>query len=203
MAFLAGGTLGSKNPFHPNDNVNYGQSSNDTFPTAMHISTALQIEKRMLPSLDFLVAELRKAVERLQDIIKIGRTHLQDATPLTLGQEFSGFLSMVENRTQRINGALATVYELGQGGTAVGTGISSYNFFAGMFAVSKQQQQPPESKQLKGLISKLDLMPDATWDCLPVEVSSALSTTAADLLKVANDIRLVGFLLTRVQNNAY
>ena len=122
---LLGGGLGTKKPIHPNDHVNMGQSSNDSFPTAMHIAAAIDTNKRLLPALERLHKALDAKANEFRDIIKIGRTHLQDATPLTLGQEFSGYAKQIEYGIQRIQQALPAVYRLAQGGTAVGTGLNS------------------------------------------------------------------------------
>ena len=122
---MMGGKLGSKKPIHPNDHVNKSQSTNDVFPTAMHIAIALKAKKKLLPSLKLLEKELKKKVKEFSKIVKIGRTHLQDATPLTLGQEFSGYHSQLKKCIERIEGALKEIYCLAQGGTAVGTGLNT------------------------------------------------------------------------------
>lgn len=162
-----------------------GQSSNDTFPTAMHIATAIEISERLLPALRDLNYVLVDCVEKFNNIVKIGRTHLQDATPLTLGQEFSGFQSMINNGIRRVEAALPTVFELAQGGTAVGTGVNTYEGFAEQFA--------SEVAQITGLPFKTALNKFESLGGVGsmVELSASLSTTAADLLKIANDIRLL------------
>src|ERR671915_1975206 len=126
---IAGGVLGSKQPIHPNDHVNRGQSSNDTFPTAMHIAAAEQVHRQLLPALEHLLEALESKAEAFGDIIKIGRTHLQDATPLTLGQEFSGYAHQVANGIARVKQTLPRLHELAQGGTAVGTGLNTFEGF--------------------------------------------------------------------------
>src|SRR5262245_59358641 len=131
---LLGGKLGAKHPIHPNDHVNKSQSSNDCFPTAMHIAAALEISGRLQPALRHLHAALDKKARAFADIIKIGRTHLQDATPLTLGQEFSGYAAQVHSGLERMKQSLATLYPLAQGGTAVGTGLNANPRFARAFA---------------------------------------------------------------------
>ena len=122
---ILGGKKGSKKPVHPNDHVNKSQSTNDVFPTAMHIAIALETKNKLLPSLNLLNKELKKKISIFKSIVKVGRTHLQDATPLSLGQEFSGYQSQIEDCIKRINEALKEIYSLAQGGTAVGTGINS------------------------------------------------------------------------------
>ena len=122
---LLGGKIGSKNPVHPNDHVNKSQSTNDVFPTAMHIAIAIETKNKLIPSLDLLNKELKKKVNKFKNIIKVGRTHLQDATPLTLGQEFSGYQSQLEDCINRIKKSINEIYFLAQGGTAVGTGINT------------------------------------------------------------------------------
>jgi len=126
---LAGGVIGSKDPVHPNDHVNMGQSSNDTFPTAMHIAAVERIRDALIPSLTTLSESFRKKTIEFKDIIKIGRTHLMDATPLTLGQEFSGYTTQLEYALDRINGCMPRMYQIALGGTAVGTGLNSHRDF--------------------------------------------------------------------------
>ncbi|MFW0777379.1 MAG: class II fumarate hydratase [Rickettsiales bacterium] len=183
---ISGGEMGSKKPVHPNDHVNMGQSSNDSFPTAMHIAAACEIHNTLIPALSHLHKALDKKAHDFNDIIKIGRTHLMDATPLTLGQEFSGYAKQIENGIRRIRQTLPALYELAQGGTAVGTGLNSKKGFAENFA-----------KEVAG-ITKLPFVtaPNkfealATHDAM-VECSGALNTIAASLMKIANDIRLLG-----------
>ncbi|MGF1605660.1 MAG: class II fumarate hydratase [Rhodothalassiaceae bacterium] len=181
-----GGTLGSKDPVHPNDHVNRAQSSNDTFPTAMHIAAAEQIHHRLLPALEHLLAALEEKAEAFQDIVKIGRTHLQDATPLTLGQEFSGYAAQVRNGLRRVKDTLPALYQLAQGGTAVGTGINAKTGFAETVAA--------EVAEITGLPfvtaeNKFEAL--ASHDAM-VEASGALNTVAVSLMKLANDVRLLG-----------
>ena len=126
---ILGGKKGSKKPVHPNDHVNKSQSTNDVFPTAMHIAIAIETKTKLLPSLELLNKELKKKVSKFKNIVKVGRTHLQDATPLSLGQEFSGYQSQLEDCISRIKNALSEIYSLAQGGTAVGTGINSKKGF--------------------------------------------------------------------------
>ena len=126
---ILGGELGSK-LVHPNDHVNRSQSSNDSFPTVMHVATVLEVKERLIPHMKELIGSLKKKQEEFKDIIKIGRTHTQDATPLTLGQEFGGYVAQLENGLKRIEMALEDVHEIAQGGTAVGTGLNTYIGFA-------------------------------------------------------------------------
>ncbi len=183
---ILGGEIGSKKPVHPNDHVNRSQSSNDTFPTAMHISAAEEIHHRLLPALQTLRNALNDKAESFADIIKIGRTHLQDATPLTLGQEFSGYVTMVENAISRAQGALPRLYALAQGGTAVGTGINAKLGFADKFAneVSNYTKLPFVSAP-----NKFEAL--GTHDAM-VEAHGTLNVIAVSLFKIANDIRLLG-----------
>ncbi|KHD89357.1 MAG: fumarate hydratase [Bdellovibrio sp. ArHS] len=171
---------------HPNDDVNKGQSSNDTFPTAMHIAVAEQIHHRLLP----MMAKLHKALEQKQnefkDIVKIGRTHLMDATPLTLGQEFSGYSTQMKHSLQRVKNTLPHLHELALGGTAVGTGLNTHPQFAEQAAqaIAAETQIPFVSAE-----NKFEAL--AAHDAL-VEVSGALNSVAVSLMKIANDIRLLG-----------
>ena len=183
---ILGGEMGSKDPVHPNDHVNRSQSSNDTFPTAMHIAAAEEITHRLVPALEHLHAALAKHAADFEDIIKIGRTHLQDATPLTLGQEFSGYAAQVKNGIRRVKDTLPALYQLAQGGTAVGTGINSKPGFAEKFA--------EEAAAITGLPfvtaeNKFEAL--AAHDAM-VEASGALNVLAASLMKIAGDIRLLG-----------
>ncbi len=181
-----GGELGTKSPVHPNDHCNLSQSSNDTFPTAMHIATAEQLHHALIPSLQHLAAALAGKSRQWGDLIKIGRTHLQDATPLTLGQEFSGYAAQVDFAVARIQSGLARLYPLAQGGTAVGTGVNSKHGFAGLFAeeVASFTELPFTSAP-----NKFEAL--ATHDAM-VEISGVLNTIAVGLNKIANDIRLLG-----------
>ena len=183
---MAGGVLGSKSPVHPNDHVNNGQSSNDTFPTAMHIAAAEEIEHRLLKSVRELKRKLSRKQKEFNDIVKIGRTHLMDATPLTLGQEFSGYVHMLEADLRRIEFAQKDLFELALGGTAVGTGLNSHPEFAQLVAkeIAHRTQLPFVSAENK--FAQL-----AAHDAI-VAASGALNTLAASLMKIANDMRWLG-----------
>lgn len=183
---LLGGELGSKKPVHPNDHVNMGQSSNDSFPTAMHIAAASEIHNHLIPSLKHLLKALKDKQEAFKDIIKIGRTHTQDATPLTLGQEFSGYVKQVENGIRRAESTLPALYELAQGGTAVGTGLNAKEGFAEAFAaeVAAYTKLPFVTAP-----NKFEAL--AANDAL-VEASGALNVIAVSFMKIANDIRFLG-----------
>ena len=183
---ILGGTMGTKDPVHPNDHCNMGQSSNDTFPTAMHISTAMTARDVLLPGLRQLHDGLKSKVEAFDGIIKIGRTHTQDATPLTLSQEFSGYAHQVAMGIARVEGALGRIYELAQGGTAVGTGLTTRQGWDTTVAA--------HMADITGLPfvtapNKFEAL--AAHDAM-VEMSGALKTVAASLFKIANDIRLLG-----------
>ncbi|WP_456442295.1 class II fumarate hydratase [Caldithrix abyssi] len=183
---LAGGQIGSKSPVHPNDHVNMSQSTNDTIPTSMHIAAALSLKKHLLPELSALQKELeRKAVE-FAAIVKIGRTHLQDATPLTLGQEFSGFATQIEMAREAIKNTTVHLYELAIGGTAVGTGLNTKQGYDRLMV--------KELSKITGLpfkVSRNKFAALAAHDAI-VELSGALKTLAAALMKIANDIRWLG-----------
>ena len=183
---MLGGTMGSKEPVHPNDHCNRSQSSNDTFPTAMHIAAGEEIVHMLVPSLQHLHNALNDKAQNFKDIIKIGRTHTQDATPLTLGQEFSGYVAMVANGIARVEGVLPKLYELAQGGTAVGTGINAKIGFAEKFAdeVAAYTKLPFVTAP-----NKFEAL--ATHDAM-VEAHGALNEVAVSLFKIANDIRLLG-----------
>jgi fumarate hydratase class II len=183
---LLGAPLGGKSPVHPNDHVNRSQSSNDTFPTAMHIAAVEEVHRRLLPALEHLYACLQAKTLAFKDIVKIGRTHLQDATPLTLGQEFSGYLHQVGSGIARIKQTLPRLYQLAQGGTAVGTGLNTTRGFAERFAeeVAAVTGLPFVSAE-----NKFEAL--AAHDAL-VELSGALNVVAVSLHKIANDIRLLG-----------
>lgn len=183
---ILGGELGSKSPVHPNDHVNYGQSSNDTFPTAMHIAAAQQVHELLIPNLKKLHKALSDKMQEFQSIIKVGRTHLQDATPLTLGQEFSGYAVQIQKGIERVKLTLSNVYELAQGGTAVGTGLNTKKGFAEDFA-----QEVAKITGLPFISASNKFEALATNDAL-VELSGALNTIAVSLMKIANDIRLLG-----------
>ncbi len=183
---LMGGTIGSKDPVHPNDHCNMGQSSNDTFPTAMHIATAMTARDVLLPGLEKLHGALQKKVEEFDGIIKIGRTHTQDATPLTLSQEFSGYTHQVAMSIARVRDALGRIYELAQGGTAVGTGLNTKKGWAETVA-----RNMAEITGLPFVTAPNKFEALAAHDAM-VEISGALKTVAASLFKIANDIRLLG-----------
>ena len=183
---ILGGKIGSKKPVHPNDHCNQSQSSNDTFPTAMHISCVETIENLLLPSLKYLERELKIKSNKWLDIIKIGRTHLQDATPLSLGQEFSSYKTQVEFSIQRVEKSLPKLKFLAQGGTAVGTGINTKLKFAEIFASNVSKYTKINFKTAKNKFESI-----AAHDCL-IEMSGTLNTIAASLNKIANDIRLMG-----------
>lgn len=183
---MLGGELGSKKPVHPNDHVNMSQSSNDTFPTAMHVSAVLQITHKLLPAMQELHAALDKKRAEFDDIIKIGRTHLQDATPLTLGQEFSGYVAQVENGIARVKGVIPRLSLLAQGGTAVGTGLNTKAGFDVKVAAEISKITGVEFKTAPNKFEAL-----AAHDAI-VEASGALNTVAVSFMKIANDIRYLG-----------
>lgn len=183
---ILGGKMGSKDPVHPNDHVNKSQSSNDTFPTAMHIAAAEEIHHRLLPALQTLRNALNDKATEFKDIIKIGRTHLQDATPLTLGQEFSGYVHMVANGIERAEAVLPRLFALAQGGTAVGTGINSPVGFAEKFA---DEVAAYTKLGFKTAPNKFEAL--AAHDAM-VEAHGALNEVAVSLFKIANDLRLLG-----------
>jgi fumarate hydratase class II len=183
---MLGGVMGSKKPVHPNDHVNMSQSSNDTYPTAMHVACAEEIVHRLLPALEHLGNALNDKAQAWKDIIKIGRTHTQDATPLTLGQEFSGYTQQVRNGIERLKLTLPGLMQLAQGGTAVGTGLNAPVGFAEMVA--------DKIGQITGLPftsapNKFEAL--AAHDAM-VFSHGAINTLAASLFKIANDIRLLG-----------
>ncbi|MBN66786.1 MAG: fumarate hydratase, class II [Rickettsiales bacterium] len=183
---MLGGKLGSKDPVHPNDHVNMGASSNDTFPTAMHIAVVEEIQRSLLPSLKKLHDALEEKQDAFKDIIKIGRTHLQDATPLTLGQEFSGYVTQMQYGITRIESCLPRLYMLAQGGTAVGTGLNAKKGFDEQFAA--------EVADITGLPfitapNKFEAL--AAHDAM-IEISGAMNVLSASLMKIANDIRFLG-----------
>ncbi len=182
---LEGTPLGSKRPVHPNDHVNLSQSSNDTFPAAMYIAAAMGVKQRLMPAVQALQDSIAAKAEEWKDIIKIGRTHMQDATPLTLGQEWSGYAVMLADDLQRIQGALPSVYELALGGTAVGTGINAWPGFdeAAAAEVAKITGLPFVSAPNKFAVQ-------GAHDAL-VQLSGTLRTLAVSLSKIANDIRLL------------
>ncbi|MGB0439087.1 MAG: class II fumarate hydratase [Paracoccaceae bacterium] len=183
---MMGGVIGSKDPVHPNDHCNMGQSSNDTFPTAMHIASAMTAHDVLLPGLEKLHAALQAKVEEFDGIIKIGRTHTQDATPLTLSQEFSGYTHQVAMGIARVRAALGRIYELAQGGTAVGTGLNTKPGWGETVAANMA-----EITGLPFVTAPNKFEALAAHDAM-VEISGALKTVAASLFKIANDIRLLG-----------
>ena len=183
---LLGGTIGSKDPIHPNDHCNMGQSSNDTFPTAMHIATASTAHNTLIPNLRKLVDAIDVKIVEFEGIIKIGRTHTQDATPLTLSQEFSGYRHQVQKGIDRIEKSLEDIYELAQGGTAVGTGLNTSVGWDTTVAkyIAEETKLPFVSAP-----NKFEAL--ASHDAM-VEMSGSLKTLAASLFKIANDIRFLG-----------
>ena len=184
---LAGGVMGSKKPVHPNDDVNKGQSSNDAFPTAMHIAAVEEIHRRLIPMIKKLRDALRKKETEFTDIIKIGRTHLMDATPLTLGQEISGYVQQLNNGLERLEeAALPHLYELALGGTAVGTGLNTHPQFA---VRSAEKIAQITGKPFKSARNKFEAL--SCHDTM-VNLSGVLNTLAASLMKIANDIRWLG-----------
>ncbi|HEX6410546.1 MAG TPA: class II fumarate hydratase, partial [Sphingomicrobium sp.] len=180
------GTRGGKEPVHPNDHVNRSQSSNDSFPTALHVSAARAINARLLPALKGMHDRLAEQAKRWEGIVKIGRTHLQDATPLTLGQEFAGYAQQLADNIERVEGVMPRIYRLAQGGTAVGTGLNAPRGFADAFAkeIANLTRLPFTSAPNK--FAEL-----AAHDTM-VELSGILNTIAVSLTKIANDIRLLG-----------
>ena len=183
---ILGGKLGSKKPVHPNDHVNKSQSTNDVFPSAMHIAIALETRDKLIPSLISLNKELKIKVNKFKNIIKVGRTHLQDATPLTLGQEFSGYQSQLEDTILRIRSALKEIYYLAQGGTAVGTGVNSKKNFDKKICNEISKLTRIRFKPAKNKFAAL-----ASHDAV-VNFSGTLNTAAVCLMKIANDIRYLG-----------
>ncbi|MBL1213007.1 MAG: class II fumarate hydratase [Ignavibacteriae bacterium] len=183
---IAGGELGSKKPIHPNDDVNKAQSSNDTFPTAMHISAVEEIHRRLIPMVTKLRDALKVKQDEFKDIIKIGRTHLMDAVPLTLGQEFSAYVQQLTYGLERINGCLPRLYELALGGTAVGTGLNTHPDFAVKSAAAIAEIT---GKPFVTAPNKFEAL--AAHDAI-VEASGVMKTLAASLMKISNDIRLLG-----------
>ncbi len=183
---MLGGVMGSKAPVHPNDHVNMSQSSNDTYPTAMHIACAEEIDHRLLPALQYLRNALNDKAHAWASIIKIGRTHTQDATPLTLGQEFSGYTQQVENGIARIEQTLPALMQLAQGGTAVGTGLNAPKGFAEMVA---ERIAAITKLRFTSAPNKFEAL--AAHDAM-VFTHGAINTVAASLFKIANDIRFLG-----------
>ena len=180
---ISGGKMGSKTPVHPNDHVNMSQSSNDTFPTAMHIATGLAVNEQLLPAFDLLLGALKDKQQEFSDIVKIGRTHLQDAVPITFGQEFSAYVAQLEFAKQQVESAMTAVYDLALGGTAVGTGLNTHPEFSktACAQIAKETGLP-----FKSADNKFAYL--AAHDAL-VNLSSALRLLATALMKVANDVR--------------
>jgi len=183
---LLGGKIGDKSYVHPNDHVNMGQSSNDTIPTAMHISSLVAIQKDLIPSLKILEKALSKKARQFDRIVKIGRTHLMDATPIRLGQEFSGYASMISHGISRLENVKANLSELAIGGTAVGTGINTHKRFGSRIAAKISKLTGVRFKEAPNHFEA-----QAAKDAI-VEASGALKTVAVSLMKIANDIRLLG-----------
>ena len=183
---ILGGVIGSKDPVHPNDHCNMGQSSNDTFPTAMHVATAMSIRDVLMPGLTKLAEGLEQKSEEFKDIIKIGRTHTQDATPLTLGQEFSGYAHQIRQGITRVEAALPGIYELAQGGTAVGTGLNTQKGWSETVAANMA-----EITGLPFVTAPNKFEALAAHDAM-VFMSGALATVAGSAYKIANDIRFLG-----------
>jgi fumarate hydratase, class II len=182
---IAGGEMGSKRPVHPNDHVNMSQSSNDTFPTAMHIAAAEQMN-RLIPEVERLRAAIEAKAREYADVVKIGRTHLQDATPLTVGQEFGGWASLLERDVERLRAALPGLYELAIGGTAVGTGLNSHPEFAERAAAKIAELTGLPFRSHPNKFAALSAHDELVF------ASGALKTLAASLMKIANDIRWLG-----------
>ena len=183
---ILGGKMGTKKPVHPNDHVNKSQSTNDVFPTAMHIAIAIRTRGRLLPALRLLESELKKKIKQFSKIIKVGRTHLQDATPISLGQEFSVYHAQLKKCIERIEGSLEEIYFLAQGGTAVGTGLNTRkNFDKKIISELRKITKLP----FKPAINKFAAL--AAHDAI-VNFSGTMNTTAVCLMKIANDIRFLG-----------
>ncbi|AEB28065.1 class II fumarate hydratase [Francisella hispaniensis] len=182
---LLGGKKGSKNPIHPNDDVNMSQSSNDTFPSAMYIATAVEVNNRLLPAVEYMQQQLADKAKQWDDIVKIGRTHMQDAVPLTLGQEFSGYAALLEKNIGRIKESLKDVYELALGGTAVGTGLNAPDGFA---EIAAKYIAAITSLPFVSATNKFEVQ--GSHDAL-VAIMGQLKTLANSLFKIANDIRLL------------
>ena len=183
---ILGSELGSNTPVHPNDHVNMGQSSNDVIPSAIHIAAKIAISKKLIPSLTAICSEFGKKTKEFNSIIKIGRTHLQDATPIRLGQEFSGYGASILNGSARVYKSITSISDIAQGGTAVGTGINTHPEFGAMMAEQISQYTKVEFKETPNHFEA-----QANQDAA-VEVSGALKTIAVSMSKIANDIRLMG-----------
>ncbi len=180
---LAGGVMGSKKPIHPNDHVNMSQSSNDTFPTAMHIAAAEQVQQKLIPAVEELRDALHEKAQEFADIVKIGRTHLQDATPITVGQEFSGWVSLLDRDLKRLRETLNGLYDLAIGGTAVGTGLNAHPEFAERAAAKIAEGTGLPFRSHPNKFAALSAHDEL------VAASGSLKTLAASLMKIANDIR--------------
>ena len=183
---ILGGKIGSKDPVHPNDHCNMAQSSNDTFPTAMHIAAAREIKETLIPALEYLKGKLDQKAKEWSDVVKIGRTHTQDATPLTLGQEFSGYAAQLELGIERVSTSLEGLYYLAQGGTAVGTGLNCAVGFDKDFA---REVSDITALPFKTAENKFEAL--AANDAY-VHAHGALNTVSVSLFKIANDIRFLG-----------
>ena len=183
---IMGGMVGSREPVHPNDHVNYGQSSNDVIPTSIHVAANIEIEKSLIPTLELLADSLQKKADKFDSIIKIGRTHLQDATPIRLGQEFSGYVQQIRNGITRLKNSQCLLSELAQGGTAVGTGINTHKEFG--LRIAKELSTLSGTKFTE---ATNHFEAQAAQDAA-VETSGALKTLAVSLSKIANDIRWLG-----------
>ena len=183
---IMGGVVGSREPVHPNDHVNYGQSSNDVIPTSIHVATNIEIEKSLIPSLELLADSLTKKAIEFDSIVKIGRTHLQDATPIRLGQEFSGYVQQIRNGITRLKNSQGLLSELAQGGTAVGTGINTHKEFGSRIA-----KELSTLSGVKFVEAANHFEAQAAQDAA-VETSGVLKTLAVSLSKIANDIRWLG-----------
>jgi fumarate hydratase class II len=183
---LLGGTVGSKTPVHPHDHVNFAQSSNDVFPTAIHLAAVILMERRLFPALEQLSQSLRRKAEEFDGIVKIGRTHLQDATPIRLGQEFSGYASQVEHGVRHLYAACDHLRELAQGGTAVGTGINTYPGFGHAMAAKLAELTGVAFREAENHFEA-----QAAQDAA-VQASGSLKTLAVSLMKIANDLRWLG-----------
>ena len=183
---IMGGVVGSREPVHPNDHVNYGQSSNDVIPTSIHVATNIEIEKSLIPTLELLADSLAKKANEFDSIVKIGRTHLQDATPIRLGQEFSGYVQQIRNGISRLKNSQRLLSELAQGGTAVGTGINTHKEFGSRIAKELSALSGTKFTEATNHFEA-----QAAQDAA-VETSGALKTLAVSLSKIANDIRWLG-----------
>jgi fumarate hydratase class II len=183
---ILGGELGSKKPVHPNDHVNMGQSSNDVIPTAIHVSALISIQRDLIPALQGLQAALEEKARQFDDVVKTGRTHLQDATPIRLGQEFRGYAGQIERGIQRVRRAQEDLAEVALGGTAVGTGVNTHPEFAGRVTVRLSERFGVEVRETENHFQAQSAMDAAVF------ASGALKTVAVSLIKIANDVRFLG-----------